>query len=201
MRLISLQPPSSITKSKQDGRNRTNWTFWTFWNIGLQAIPEAFYVYFCYLYLSETKSFVLKTKLDFNIFLIWSEAAFGFTVSSILCFWFFFIWLLGVGDSLATADIFFRNSSKISPLWNVHQHIFLTLWSTLHSKSSRYTICNIDYRCDVSLCMRVHKEIKKKMMRKKKNVKQPERIKGSSLRCCCVFQVIILEKWWSVLYI
>ena len=137
MRLISLQPPSSITKSKQDGRNRTNWTFWTFWNIGLQAIPEAFYVYFCYLYLSETKSFVLKTKLDFNIFLIWSEAAFGFTVSNILCFWCFFIWLLEVGDSLATADIFFRNSSKISPLWNVHQHIFPTLWSTLHSKSYR----------------------------------------------------------------
>ena len=41
--------------------------------------------------------------------------------------------------------------------------------------------------------MRVWKEVKKKMIRET-NVKQQERIKTSSLRCCCVYQVIILGK-------
>ena len=62
-------------------------------------------------------------------------------------------------DSLATADIvktkFVGNSNKNSPLRNIHQYIFSTLWNTLHSKNSKYAVCDIDYRRDVSLCMRV----------------------------------------------
>ena len=95
MRVTSLPRPAAITKSKYGGGNRANWTYWTFWNIGLQAILETFYKYFCYLYLSETKSFVLKTELNFKIFLIWFEFAFGVTVLKILCFWCFFYMVFG----------------------------------------------------------------------------------------------------------
>ena len=35
----------------------------------------------------------------------------------------------------------------------------LTLGNTLQNKNPKYTICDIDYRRDVSLCMRAWKEI------------------------------------------
>ena len=70
-----------------------------------------------------------------------------------------YIWYLlrlkGIRDSLATADIIFRNSNKTSPLRNVHQYIFPTLCNILHRKNSKYTIWDIDFRRDFSLCMRV----------------------------------------------
>ena len=59
-----------------------------------------------------------------------------------------------------------QNELLNSPLRNFHQYIFPTLCNTLHSKDSKHTICDIDYKRCVSLCMRVSKEIvRKKTMR------------------------------------
>ena len=44
----------------------------------------------------------------------------------------------------------------------------------------------------IQTCFIVHKSLKWEVMRK--NVKQWERINISSLKCYCVFQVIIVEK-------
>ena len=65
---------------------------------------------------------------------------------------FYFIKLLGIKDSLATTN---KNSKKNSSLRNVHQYIFPTLCNPLHSKNSKYAISDIDYRHDISCCMRV----------------------------------------------
>ena len=45
--------------------------------------------------------------------------------------------------------------------------ILPTLCDTLHSKNSKYTVYNIDYRLDVSLCIRVWKQIIKIQIMKK----------------------------------
>ena len=79
-----------------------------------------------------------------------------FCVSGTAC-----VRLKGSRNSLATVHII-RNTNKSSPLRNVRQYIFPTLYNTLNSKNSKYAIYNIHYRRDVSLCMRLCKEIIKK---------------------------------------
>ena len=39
----------------------------------------------------------------------------------------------------------------------MHQYIFPTQCNTLHGKNAKYKICDKDYKCAVSLCMRVWK--------------------------------------------
>ena len=64
--------------------------------------------------------------------------------------------------------LFVGYSSKISPLRKVHQYIFSKQCNALHIKNPRHRISDIDYRHDVSLCMRGWKKmINKKKMREK----------------------------------
>ena len=59
-----------------------------------------------------------------------------------VAFFFIFIKLEGIKDSLATAN---KNIDKNSSLRNVLQYIFPTLCNPLHSKNSKYKISDIDY--------------------------------------------------------
>ena len=63
----------------------------------------------------------------------------------------------------------------------------------IYYKNSKYTICDAGYRRDVSLSMRGWKEIIREKTMRQKNVKQQERTKSYSLRCCCKLKVIIIE--------
>ena len=116
------------------------------------AFYNLFYTYFYCLYLCGTTCFVpLHSFYWFGLVWHWHLR---FCASGAL-----FIGLLGIRDLLATADItcweyqWKQSSKKLPPI-----HIS-NIRNTLHSKNSKYTICDTDYGRDVSFCMGVWKEI------------------------------------------
>ena len=70
--------------------------------------------------------------------------------------------------------------------------MFPTLCNTLHSKNSKYTICDIDYKRDVSMCMEIWKQIIKKMMREK-NVNNEEHLKYLLRHFAVYFKLPLLK--------
>ena len=62
---------------------------------------------------------------------------------------------------------FVENSNKTRSLRNVHQYIFPILCNTLRSKISKNAISDVNYRRDVSLCIRVNRDNKKENDKKK----------------------------------
>ena len=109
----------------------------------------------------------MKNKIDFwrnwtvfYICLVWFGVAFCVTILQVLCFWY----RSCVSGALCVRcweynllGIAIKKTSR-----NVCRFIFLTICNILHRKNSKYMIYNINYRCNVSFCMRVCKNIIKK---------------------------------------
>ena len=97
----------------------------------------------------------------FYIFFIQFGAGLGVTVFKDSVFCAIRIMLSGIRDSWGSLASSRFNLLGIA-IKQVHEYILLALCNTLHTNSSKYARYNIDYKRDVSLCMRVSKEILKR---------------------------------------
>ena len=75
-------------------------------------------------------------------------------------------------------NLYFCNNCEIkNKIQNTkHLYIFPALCNSLHRKNSKCTTWDIDYKRDISFCMRVWKEIIKKKAMREKVVKEREEL-------------------------
>ena len=125
-------------------------------------------IFYC-LCLREAKGVIQKKKWTiFYICLIWFGVAFRVTVLKVLYFWRTLCKVVGNQGFFSYCRCNLLRIATV--LKNVCHYIFLTLCNTLYSKNTKYEIY-IDVKADISIPMRLFKQVIKTKQRKTENVK------------------------------